>query len=102
MIIRALVLAHSSPIHGFRSGGCVRVALNDLRISVLGISPLLMHEGYSGQPHLLLSAKFILREVTLDPPPFVAVRVHNEHGRCPYRIEAMKVGGMFFDVCFHR
>jgi hypothetical protein len=46
--------------------------------------------------------KFCFRKIALDAPSFLSLRIQNQYGGSPQRIEAVEVNGMFFDVGFNR
>lgn len=61
-----------------------------------------MHEVDSRQSQFQLGMKFCFRKIALDAPSFLSLRIQNQYGGSPQRIEAVEVNGMFFDVGFNR
>ena len=98
MIVRSLIVADRPPIASFRRRERVRIFLDHLTIESFGVGPPLLLKSNPRQGHCKLRRELVLRQVALDPVPLSALGVEDQNRRGPGRIEAMKPGGMLFDV----
>ena len=102
MIVRRLVAAHAFPIKRVGRGLAVWITIENLGVSAFRFSPVLTRESDACQPELQLRTKFIARQITFETVTFFAVRIEEEHTRCPKCVEAMEVSRVLFDVCCER
>ena len=102
MVVCRFVAAYGLPVKGL---GCVfrnPITFNDLGITAFRLGPVFLHERHAAQAHRQKGAEIFFRQIALEPPSFLAVGVHYEYGRRPYRFETVKILRIFLDVDFER
>jgi hypothetical protein len=61
-----------------------------------------VHESHASQTHFQTRAKPILWQIALNARTLDTIRIRDENGRGPQRVEAMEPRRMLFDVSFER
>jgi len=102
VIVRRFVVTHSAPVDGFRGHRRVSIIFSHAGVNVFRVGPFLVHKGDPSQSHFQTRAKPILWQITLDAIAFDSVWIHDQNRRRPKRVEALKPGGMFFNMRFER
>lgn len=102
MIVRRLVLAYSTPIDRFSNYAGRRELLDHPGVAFLSVREFLLHESQPRDGHFQTRVKPLLRQITLDSIPLLAVGIHDEDCRRPESVELFEPRGMFFDMSFER
>ena len=102
MIVRRFVLAYRSPIDRFCNYAGGSELLDHLSIPLLSVREFLLHESQPRDGHSQACVKPVLRQITFDSIPLLAVGIHDEDGRRPESVKPFEPGRMFFDVSFQR
>ena len=76
--------------------------IEHVRIMLLSISEIFLHERDAAKSHLEKSLELLFRKITLEPIALFAIGIRDKHSRRPRRVEAMKVFCVFFDVNIQR
>jgi len=102
VIICSFVMAHAEPVDRLGRHGRVRIILSHAGKNLLGVGPFLVHESHTSQTHFQTRAKPILWQIAFDAITLDTIRIHDEDGRRPKRVEAMEPRRVLFDVSFER
>lgn len=102
VVVRRFVAADRLPVNSLGGVFRIRVMFDNLRVAALGFGPVFLHKGNAAEARCQTGAKIFLWQIALEPPSFLAVRVHNEHRRRPDSLKAVKVFWIFLDVNFER
>ena len=100
MVVRRFISADALPVDGFGRELRVGISLDDLIIATLRLCPVFSHDRHTRQSHFEIRAKLFFRQIAFESPALVTVRVRDQNGRGPKRIEAVKVFRILFDVNF--
>ena len=101
-IVRGRVTADSAVIDRLRRVSGIGVIFSNIVVSPLGFGPILFGQGDACQPHFEVCPEFFLRQIPLQSPAFFAVRVGDQNGRRPERVETMEIARIFLYVYTER
>jgi hypothetical protein len=71
---------------------------DDRGVAAFGVRPFLITQSDASQSHVEKNAKLVFWKIAFQSPSLLAVRVEDQNGRSPERIEAAKVFRVLFDV----
>lgn len=102
MIVGRFVLAYGTPVNRFRHHAGCRELLDHPGVAFLSVREFLLHEVNARDGHFQACVKPVLRQITFDSIPLLAVGIHDQDCRRPESVEPFEPGGMFLDVSFER